>query len=141
LTTFLKTTLSATSLAVLMLISSCATIVNLDNNKKWKMGIDVVLEDPAPITVSVNGTEAKHFRQYDGDSYHVEYVMPKKATYKLDVIITQNGVTKSGSYIGHKAEGLFWFEFLWVLLDHATGALRQYPAIIFEDMEAVSAVK
>jgi hypothetical protein len=137
----MKATLAGTAWVSMMLFDSCATIVNLDNNKKWKTGIDVVLEDPSPITVTVNGKEAKHFRQYDGNAYKVEYVIPKKATYKLNVTVSQNGVTKSGTYIGHKVQGLFWFEFLWVILDHATGALRQYPAIIFEDMETVNAAK
>src|SRR5690348_14807608 len=87
----------------MMFFSSCATIVNIDNNKKWKMGIDVITEKDDPITVTVNGREAKHFRQYDGDTYNVDYVVLKKATHKVNLTITQNGVTKSGTFIGNKA--------------------------------------
>lgn len=123
----------------MMLCSSCATIMNLDNNKSWKMGIDVVTEKPDPIEVAVNGRTAKYYRLYKGDAYFVDRVILKKPKRDLDMSITQNGVTKSAVIHGDKVKGLFWFTGLWVILDHAKGTLRQYPAVVFEDIPAPTA--
>jgi hypothetical protein len=117
------------------MLSSCASIVNLDNNKSWKMGIDVVTESRDPISVTVNGKEARHYKLYEGDSYVVNRVILRKPKRDLDISVTQNGVTKSRTYHGDKVKGLFWFTGLWVLLDHAKGTLRQYPAVVYEDMD------
>ncbi len=118
-----------------LLLNSCATIMNFDNNKSLKMGIDVVTEDPAPIRVLVDGKEARYYRLYQGESYFVDRVILRKPRRKIEVTVTQKGIAKSNIYVGDKVRGLFWFTGLWVLLDHANGTLRQYPAVVFEDMK------
>jgi hypothetical protein len=122
-------------LALSLCLSSCATLVNLDNNKSLKMGIDVVTEKPDPIVVTVNGKEAKYKRHYEGGQYYVDWATVKKPKRELQVTVTQNNVTRSATIIGNKTKGLAWFTGLWVLLDHANGTLRQFPAVVFEDMK------
>lgn len=99
------------------------------------MGIDVVTESPEPISVTVNGREARYYKLYEGEAYYVNRVILRKPKRDLDISVTQNGVTKSRTYHGDKVKGLFWFTGLWVLLDHAKGTLRQYPAVVYEDMD------
>jgi hypothetical protein len=121
-----------------LMTMSCASIMNLDNNKSWKMGIDVVTEKSDAIDVTVNGTGARYYRLYEGESYFVDRVILKKPKRDLDISITQNGNTRSRTVHGDKVKGLFWFTGLWVILDHAKGTLRQYPAVVFEDMPLIS---
>ncbi len=124
---------------MVILLSSCASIINLDNNKSWKMGIDVVTEKPDPIEVVVNGKPALYYRLYTSNSYHVDRVILRKPKEQLAMTITQNGISRSGVIYGHKVKGLFWISGLWVLVDHAKGTLRQYPAVVFEDMNEKTA--
>ena len=133
----MKRTTILVAMATLFCCMSCATIMNVDNNKSWKMGIDVVTESPSPIDVTVNGRGARYYRLYEGDAYFVDRVILKKPKRELDISITQNGITRSRTVHGDKVKGLFWFTGLWVILDHAKGTLRQYPAVVFEDMPAI----
>jgi hypothetical protein len=127
--------------AASLMLGSCASIVNLQNNKSWRMGIDVITESPEPISVTVNGKEAKYYRLYESGTYYVDRVILKHPKQDFQISISQNGVTKTGKVHGEKTKGLFWFTGLWVLVDHAKGTLRQYPALVFEDMEQQSAGK
>jgi hypothetical protein len=118
-------------------MTSCASIMNLHNNKSWKMGIDVVTENASPIDVTVNGKGARYYRLYEGNAYFVDRVILRKPKRELEISITQNGITRSRTVHGDKVKGLFWFTGLWVILDHAKGTLRQYPAVVFNDMDPV----
>lgn len=131
-----KSACLAVTIAFMCTLSSCATLMNVDNNKAFKMGLDVVMESPAPITVTINGKTARHKKIYQGEGYYAYWVYLDKARENFVITITQNGETRSRKVHGDKVKGLFWFTGLFVILDHATGALRQYPAIVFEDMES-----
>ena len=121
-------------LTIALSCTSCASIMNLDNNKSWRMGIDVVTENPEPISAKVDGKEARFYRLYEGHGYYVDRVIVKRPRRYIQVEVTQNGETKTRRVFGDKTKGLFWFTGLWVLVDHAKGTLRQYPALVFEDM-------
>lgn len=131
----------AVALVLSMALSSCATVMNLDNNKSLKMGFDLVTEKADAVSVTVDGKPARYYRLYEGHNYYVDRVILKKAKLRMIVTVTQNGVTKTAKLYGEKAKGLFWCSGLFVLIDHATGTLRQYPALVFEDMAQESALK
>jgi len=105
------------------------------------MGLDLVMPSPDPVIVTIDGKPATTKKIYEGEGYYAHWVYLDKAKERFTISVSQNGEIRSRKVYGEKAKGLFWFEFLFVFVDHATGTLRQYPAIVFENMESHASTK
>jgi hypothetical protein len=117
-----------------MLLSSCASVMNLHNNHSWQMGIDIVTTSADPVKVIANGKECKTELQYKSDYFYVTRALLTQPKKNLKLEITQGTVTKTADLHCDKIKGLFWVEGLFVIVDHVKGTLIKYPAVEFDKL-------
>lgn len=115
-----------------ILLTSCASVMNLHNTGSWQMGIDIVTTNASPVTVVANGYTCKTKVQYSGDHYHVTRALLTHPKRKMSLDITQNNVTRHIDLNCKKVRGLFWIEGLFVIIDHIKGTLIKYPAVEYD---------
>ncbi len=122
------------SLACVLGLSSCASVMNLHNNHSLQMGIDIVTTDPAPIKVVANGAECNTTQIYKSNHYYVTRATLIHPIRKMSLTITQNNVTRNVDIKCERIKGLFWIEGLFVIIDYVKGTLIKYPAIEFDHL-------